>query len=188
MPCSPRDCSVCLSFWVSLVEALGPVCVDQGLPWEGTVYPLRPDSPQLWLRLLLQNDGDTTCLSPPRRPPRTGLRLCLPRPGTPRGMSWVFPSRKFLGGKRCIWPLTLGGLQETETVPPPSVWGFPGTGAVTVLRPGFPWVRLCLLPQTGALRLGLCGPCLCPPPCPGQEFSARQVIEFPHINKSIMES
>lgn len=58
MPCSPRDCSVCLSFWVSLVEALGPVCVDQGLPWEGTVYPLRPDSPQLWLRLLLQNDGD----------------------------------------------------------------------------------------------------------------------------------
>lgn len=59
-PAPAQDCSVCLSFWVSPVEALGPVSLDQGLPCEGTVYPLRPDSPQLWLRLLLQNDGDVS--------------------------------------------------------------------------------------------------------------------------------
>lgn len=167
---------------------------DQGLQWWMCRFPLPRGSPKTgsWLPY-------SDCLIPQDRGTH---RSCLSRPGASGDLRWVFPLRKPPGAQPCRSPLTLGDAQSLRLSLPSwtgALWGqglgFPaqtgaprGSSYVSSPQAGALLGQACLLPWTSALGLGMVAPATARPHHPGQEFSARQVIEFLHVNKSIMES
>lgn len=128
-----------------------------------------------------------------------GESLCLPRPGSSQDMSWVLPLRHFHGGQKCIPPLTYLemlknrgcifplslGLLGTRVLTSCSDWGSLGSSCVSFFILKLFWDRTVSFLSLELSGWSFIAPAAAPL-CLGQEFSARQVIEF--LCKSNVES